>query len=58
MTPLDPNPDFDSGLQCGLLLGSLITGCVALLLWHVRDAIQGRMNRMPVNEDWPEKQDN
>lgn len=53
-TALDPNPAFDSGLQCGLFLGSLITSYVALLLWQVRDEIQGRMNRMPVNEDWPE----
>jgi len=54
MTALEHNPAFDSGLICGLFLGSLITGYGALLLWQLRDAIQGRMNRLPVREDWPE----
>ena len=54
MTAIDPNPVFDAGLQCGLFLGALLTGYVALLLWHIRDEIQGRMNRLPSHEDWPE----
>lgn len=54
MTALDPNPAFDSGLQCGLFLGALLTGYGALLLWQLRDAIQGRLNKPPIREDWPE----
>ncbi len=54
MTSLDPHSAFDAGLLCGVILGALLTGYVALLLWHIRDEIQGRMNRLPSHEDWPE----
>lgn len=53
MTALDPNP-FDSGLQCGVMLGALVTACVMLLGWQIVDAIEGWKSRLPVNEDWPE----
>lgn len=54
MTSIDSNPAFDSGLVCGLFFGSLMTGYAAALLWQMRDAIQGRINKPPVREDWPE----
>ncbi len=54
MTSLDPHSAFDAGLLCGVILGALITGYGALLLWQLRDALQGRMNKPTVREDWPE----
>ena len=42
--------DFDTGM----IAGSLITGVVATMLWLLRNRVQGRINKLPVNEDWPE----
>lgn len=45
---------FDDGLVTGLWVGSLLTGLLATVLWLARNAIQGRINKLPVGDDWTE----
>lgn len=54
MNPTDLQAAFDDGLRTGLFIGSLITGLLATVLWLARNTIQGRLNKLPMGDDWTE----
>jgi len=54
VNPTDLQAAFDDGLRTGLFIGSLITGLLATVLWLARNTIQGRLNKLPMGDDWTE----